>query len=152
MRSKAGWLAPGTLFIFVLVCGNAELSAQNQTQCSNETLTGAYGFSFHGFLNNPEPDVPHPGGFVPVAVLGTFTFDGVGAVFDEHLVNFGSDLDGLIHIAQDGPYEVNPDCSGSVSFPSKHATFLLRIVKGGDEVKFMIVGGGRITEGTMTKQ
>jgi hypothetical protein len=72
--------------------------------CSNATLKGAFSQKGTGFITTP----PSTAG--PMANVGTFIFDGNGAVTGT-LIN---SLNGnIVPATETGTYAVNPDCTGT---------------------------------------
>jgi hypothetical protein len=86
------------------------LQAQDRDQtasCSNHTLRGEYLFT--GTAENPS-DAPQA--TFPRRFVGVYAFDGAGNLFSFRTVSRG----GLIERAPaTGTYQLNPDCTGTVS-------------------------------------
>lgn len=85
--------------------------------CSVATLNGTYGFRTTGMAIGNTPistGVP-----VPVAAVGTITFDGLGGI---PKVAFTANINGITQtpnpFVSSGKYTVNSDCTGSMGFTS----------------------------------
>ena len=108
-----------SLFIFASLIVGATPHAQAK-QCSNASLKGAYGF--HGFAT-----------IVPAgthrAIIGVFTLDGKGGWSTTLTIN---DNGVIRRLAGSGTYNVNPDCTGTLS-PAEGGTVEIVIVDKGKE-------------------
>ena len=115
--------------------------------CSLETLKGGYGLTFHG-LGTSGP-VPAPiGAFIPVAGVGTVTFDGNGNLSLSETVSFGGKVAPL---TTPGTYAVNPDCTGSLqAVNAAHLNFV--IVHNGREILAINTDQGRVATDNLEKQ
>jgi hypothetical protein len=104
--------------------------------CSNATLLGNYGFTFQGF------DIPGADGQqVPFAGAGVLGFNGAGNAS----ISFSATaLGGVISLGGTGtgPYTVNSDCSGTITFTTGDAA--------GETLAMEVVGGGREMLGIAT--
>jgi len=99
-----------------------------QFGCGNGTLTGNYAFSNPGFTT---PTKSVTGEEDPFATVGVLAFDGAGNVSVSYTLAFkGKISPGLTGT---GTYTVNPDCTGSISFPTI-VDFNTVIIGGGAEV------------------
>ena len=102
--------------------------------CSNQTLSGDYGFASQGVLLNV-PGVPNG---IPFRSVGLAHFDGKGSLtWVEHTVVGGVPLN-TGWIAATGTYSVNRDCTGTavVFTPNSPAPLNLAfvVVRQGNEV------------------
>ncbi len=141
----------GLAVIGLLLFHPASVRLVKANSCTASTIGGTYGFAFLDGLGTSSRDVPHIGGFVPVAAAGTFSFNsGTGTVSRAFTFDFG----GVITpgVSDSGPYTVNADCTGTATFPDVNETFNLVIVSGGNEIKFILTAPGTVTAGSMTKQ
>lgn len=106
--------APGlALFGLFALSTSAVAQLKNESapvaHCSNRTLSGDYGCSIQGSLLNV-PGLPPEATFVGVT---TTHFDGNGNVTSkEHVVVNGTSFSPGFD-ANDGTYQVNPDCTGT---------------------------------------
>ena len=94
-----------SLFIFAGVIVGAAPYAQAR-QCSNATLKGAYGFQ--GFATILPAGTPR-------AIIGRFLLDGAGNWSATLTMN---DNGTIRRITDSGTYNVNPDCTGTLTPPS----------------------------------
>jgi hypothetical protein len=112
-----------------------------QTGCTNATLTGNYGFiQPSGFI---APGHSVTGAEVPWEGVGVLTFDGAG----NFSANYSVSVNGNVFTNQtaSGPYTVNTDCTGSLTFTSGNAAGYaanLVIVGGGTEIFAVATGAG----------
>ena len=111
--------------------------------CSVTTLKGSYGF----FRTGATP-------LGPLAALGIATFDGTGAVSTaRQTIRKGgvttSDL--FTSPAGQGPYEVDPDCTGRLLNPDGSVIGHLVIVDGGNEFFIISLSNGNSVYGVMKK-
>ena len=115
--------------------------------CSLETLKGSYGLTFHG-LGTSGP-VPAPvDAFIPVAGVGTVTFDGSGNLSLFETVSFGGKVAPL---TTSGTYTVNPDCTGSLhAVNAAHLNFV--VVHKGREILAINTDPGRVATDNLEKQ
>ena len=107
--------AVSPLVLFGLLAFSTSAMAQLRSEsapiahCSNRTLSGDYGCSVQGFLLNV-PGLPPQATFAGVT---TTHFDGNGNVTSkEHVVLNGQSFSPGFD-ANDGTYQVNPDCTGT---------------------------------------
>jgi len=119
MKSIVGGLlivAVSTLLVLLPLSRHDISAVHAGSGCTRASLTGSYAFSWSGFTN---PNGPQPGHQAPWAAAGTATFDGAGNVS----TNYSTSNNGQVFAAQSssGTYEVNSDCSGSLSFTSGNA-------------------------------
>jgi len=90
-------------------------------QCSNATLTGAYGFL--------DSHTVVPAG-TPFAALGRWNFDGKGNFTNTLTIN---DNGTVTHVNDFGPYTVNADCTGKIFILGGTGTVEIVLVDGGKE-------------------
>jgi hypothetical protein len=94
--------------------------------CSVSRLRGAYVFSaaaFRTFQPAPEFSI---GAFSPVSLIGLYTFDGKGQVSRSLTVSVAGG--NAFPVVDSGTYQINADCSGSVSFPAQSETLSFNVV------------------------
>jgi hypothetical protein len=118
------------LTLFVPVAKHGMPVVHAQSGCSVGTLTGNYGFiQPAGFI---APGHSVTGAEVPWQGVGILAFDGAG----NFSANYSVSVNGNVFTNQtaSGPYTVNTDCSGSLTFTSGNAA--------GYAVNLVIVGGG----------
>ena len=94
-----------SLFIFASLIVGAAPYAQAR-QCSNASLKGAYGF--HGLATIVPAGTPR-------AIIGRFLLDGAGNWSATLTLN---DNGAIRRITDSGTYNVNADCTGTLSAPS----------------------------------
>lgn len=116
-------------------------------RCDNSTWRGAYAVVLNGFRTLQQPP-QLIGAFSPVAIVGTFTFDGDSNVQRSISVSAGG-LDFLVVDA--GTYAVNPDCSGTITFSDAGESFSLAAI---DTKTLSVVTAtlGESGAGTLVKQ
>jgi hypothetical protein len=104
--------------------GTGTLTRQRASECDGRTLSGVYIFNGNGlgtFANPPQA----ADGFFPVAVMGTWTFDGKGGVRRTLTLDFA----GYPGPYDDsGTYQVNGDCTASAYFASDSEVFQLVVI------------------------
>jgi hypothetical protein len=101
--------------------GAGTLTKQEIEECSAGTFRGIYIFNQNGLgtFQNPPQLVD---AFFPVSVVGTWTFDGKGAVTRSLSLVFGGLPNPYFDV---GSYQVNSDCTVSAYFPSDDEPFKL---------------------------
>jgi hypothetical protein len=122
-----------------------------QTGCSVATLSGGYGYAWHGFF------LSHPGapvaGWVPFASSGIRTYDGNGSLSGSQTSNLAGSV---FPEAYTGTYTVNSDCTGSatMNFPrGEIVTENFTIVDGAKEIeRIATVQRGGVVSGSLKKQ
>jgi hypothetical protein len=126
---------------------HAQAGALDDGSCSLATLNGRYGLTFHGFGTGGP--VPAPiSAFIPVAGVGTMTFDGSGNLSLLETVSFGGKVAPLTAL---GTYTVNADCTGTLQ--AVNATHLnLVIVHNGREILAINTDQGRVAAVNFEKQ
>lgn len=120
----------------------------NEPACSASTITGSYGFALDGLVSgsfNGNPQLV--GRFYPLAAVGTFSFDGGTTSSRSYTVSFGGQVS---QNSDSGPYNVNPDCTGSATYSDGTWNFV--IVRDGREIKAMNASGGAVVQGVLTRQ
>ena len=134
------WTVTTTLVGYA-ICLHANAS------CNNSSWQGAYVVVLNGFRTFEQPP-QLIGAFSPVAIVGTFTFDGAGAVQRSITVNSG----GLnFSIVDSGTYTANADCSGTASFSDFGEAFSLAAVDS-DTISLVTATPGESGAGTLVKQ
>lgn len=139
--------------------GAGTLTRQRIRDCSTETFVGAYVFSTNGlgtFMSVPASTPYSTDAFFPVAVVGTWVFDGNGHVTRSVSLAF----DGYTFpYADEGTYDVNSDCTLSAYFSSDQEPFHIiavnpRTLVAGVVTTFVggVVTPGRVGAGTLVKQ
>lgn len=108
----------------------AALAAEH---CSAATVKGHYGFTFSGFVQDPN------GNNQPFAGTGVSTNDGDGNTSATVNAAFNGSFQTFLYT---GIYVVNPDCSGSLTSTSGNSNFLLVVVNGGKEILGMATDPG----------
>jgi hypothetical protein len=105
--------------------------------CSTSDIEGPYAYSQATAFNSFQGPQGSISAFAPVALLGRYVFDGHGDVSRSMSVSLAG---GPAFTVQDpGTYVVNPDCTGSVSFPDL-----------GESLSFVVVSMKTIAIGTTT--
>ena len=97
------------------------LHAEKNTDCSNASLQGGYGFS-HG-------ETAVPAG-TPFAALGRWNFDGKGKFTNTLTIN---DNGKVTPITDSGTYTVGTDCTGKIFILGGTGTIEIVLVDGGKE-------------------
>jgi hypothetical protein len=101
---------PFAIVFGILACGVSAQADQTDRNCSNRTLHGSYGGTSEGLL------LPAPGASVPFRALTMTQFDGNGNLtWVEHTVINGSLLEPGWTTTATGTYDVNPDCTGTLT-------------------------------------
>ena len=98
-----------------------ELQAEKNTDCSNASLQGGY-----GFLNG---QTVVPAG-TPFAALGRWNFDGKGKFTNTLTIN---DNGKVTPITDSGTYTVGTDCTGKIFILGGTGTIEIVLVDGGNE-------------------
>ena len=98
-----------------------ELQAEKNTDCSNTSLEGAYGFL--------DGHILVPAG-TPFAGLGRWNFDGRGNFTSTLTIN---DNGTVTHQSDSGPYTVSADCTGKIFILGGTGTVEIVLVDGGKE-------------------
>jgi hypothetical protein len=115
--------------------------------CTNQSLHGTYVLTLSGFRTFLTPPQAI-GAFFPIAVGGTFRFDGNGSVSRFLLVSFAGQV---FPVSDTGSYAMNADCSGSTSFPDIPETHSLYVVDP-ETVAIVTSTTGASGATTLTKQ
>ena len=118
--------------------------------CSVSRLRGAYVISINGFLTSQQA-VPQfsLSQYSPASVFGKFVFDGEGNVSRSLTVSAAGEPPNPV--ADMGSYQVNPDCSGSATFPTNSETFGFNLVDL-RSIAIVTMTPGEAGAGTLTKQ
>ena len=115
-------IIPLVIFASVFVVAAVpKLQAEKNTDCSNASLQGGY-----GFLNG---QTVVPAG-TPFAALGRWNFDGKGKFANTLTIN---DNGTVAHIKDSGTYTVDTDCTGKIFILGGTGTIEIVLVDGGNE-------------------
>jgi hypothetical protein len=131
-----------SVVIFLLLWGlviPAIAQPNSGTSCSNQSAKGRYGYSCSGVAANPFNNFS----IQPFAAYGVVTGDGEGQWNGQGKVSFNGTIVPWTHKTRmDDPAQVNPDCTGSVTYevtvgggPVPDAHFEFVIVDDGREIK-----------------
>jgi hypothetical protein len=120
--------------------------------CTVASLRGGFVVSVNGFVTLNGQGDTSPNGtvseFTPVMEIGTFAFNGAGAVSRAVTVSVG----GIPFPVNDiGTYVTNADCSGSIAFPTNSDTFNFNVVDE-DSIAIVPMKLGQSGAGTLTRQ
>jgi hypothetical protein len=128
------------LSLALVACIGPQIAAaQDDPVCSNESLTGRYGFVLTGTII----------GLGPISIIGTIEYDGSGnLVRRERAVVNGHPLPPETN---QGMYTVNQDCTGSASDSLGHHSFFV-IVNHGKTVHEEGTDPGSVITITIEKQ
>lgn len=100
------------LVIGLLLTTNHEI-VRAEAGCNGTPIAGTYGFAINGLLSPSFKGQPQQiGAFIPLAAVGTFTFDGDGQAARSFILSVGGQI-GPAH--DSGPYRVNANCKGSAT-------------------------------------
>ena len=127
-----------SLFIFAGLIVGAAPYAQAK-QCSNASLKGAYGFLGFGTIL--------PAG-TPRAIIGRFLLDGAGSWSATLTMN---DNGVIRRITDSGTYNVNPDCTGTLSPPSGSVEIVI-VDKGKEFYQMRTDPAGVVVHGVTKRQ
>jgi hypothetical protein len=144
------WLGMGTLALGALLAIMAPIHNVHASEpaCSASTIAGTYGFALDGlvslsFTGNPQL----VGHFLPLAAVGTFSFDGARTSSRSYTVSFGGPIS---QNKDSGPYRVKPDCTGTATYSDGTWNFV--IVRDGREIKAMNTSPGVVVQGVLSRQ
>jgi hypothetical protein len=138
---------PAQVVVAVALLVSSFTSLARAEACTNQNLRGTYVFTLNAFRTFLAPPQAI-GAFSPLAVGGTFRFDGNGNVSRSLLVSFAGQI---FPLADTGTYAVNADCSGSTSFPHIPETHSLYLVDA-KTVAIVTSTTGASGASTLTKQ
>ena len=124
----------------------AQEGALENESCSLETLKGGYGLTFNSLVTSG-PVPAKINAFIPVAGVGTETFDGNGNLSLSETVSFGGQV---VPLMTTGTYTVNPDCTGSLQTSAAHVNFV--IVHHGKEIRAISTDQGHVATVNLEKQ
>jgi len=99
-------------------CGlfTALVPAAEASNCSSANIAGTYGYTSNGSIVTPP--------FGPFVAVGVVTFDKSGTLSGAQVTSIaGNFFDETI----EGPFTVNPDCTGSAVVSVYHGTTLARV-------------------------
>lgn len=134
----------GLLLFTTLICASRALADEG---CTNQSWRGTYVVSINGFrTSQPPPQLI--GASAPVAVIGTFVFDGVGNVSRSITVSAGGQDFPLSDV---GKYSVNADCTGQASFADVAEAYALT-TEDGRTISIVTATPGEAGAGTLVKQ
>jgi len=151
MRIMMAKVTPAALVAVAALLGSAgvvpTVRAQNADLegCTDATLTGGYGLKFSGFFTRGTTPAAI-GNFTPVAGGGLMTFDGRGGLTDFGTVSIGGQI---VQLNVSGTYTVNPDCTGTLTTPAAHLSFV--IVRNGREIMAVNTDPGNVVMDNLVK-
>lgn len=116
--------------------------------CGLQTLKGSYAFRMEGWWPGQAPGAPAR---VPVALVGTMTFDGWGG---GTITNTGVNDGFVFRFTVPGLYTVEQDCTGTLIGPDGKVGSEIAIAENGKSVFVIGVGGvpNATLSGEMRKQ
>jgi hypothetical protein len=119
------------LLVLTTVSKHAVPVAHAQGGCGVGTLTGTYAVSAPGFIF---PGNGIKGAEVPLAAVGTFTFDGAGNWSAAYTLAINGEI--IPGVIASGTYTVDSDCTGTMTFVAGGHTpnFNMVIIGGGTEI------------------
>lgn len=130
----------------VLVSGIYAKADSNNGACSNQTLKGDYGFAIEGLI------LAAPGVTLPLRGVAMTHFDGKGHLTQvDHVVANGQPPAAEWTFGS-GPYDVNPDCTGTAQInidgsPFSPVILHLVVVRQGKEVRTVVEGNASSSVG-----
>ena len=114
-------------------------AAYAQSECTNATLRGSYGFNFTGAT-----------GALPLAIVGVANFDGDGTASATYTISSNGTVETGVHIT--GTYKVNPDCTGSATDMTNDLHYTFVIFRRGAEMFLINTDAGNTFTGDFKKQ
>jgi hypothetical protein len=105
----AGGLAACALFIGMVAAAEA-------SNCSPANIAGTYGYTSNGSIVTPP--------FGPFVAVGVVTFDKSGTLSGAQVTSIAGNF---FDETFEGPFTVNPDCTGSAVVSVFHGTALARV-------------------------
>jgi hypothetical protein len=136
------------LALAVIIVGQHNVAQANDEGCNTSTIRGAYGFAIGGLVSSSFSGEPKQiGDFVPLAAVGTFSFDGHGTTSRSLTLSYGG---AIFPVSDSGPYTVTSDCTVSASYSD--GTWSMVIVGHGKEIKAMNASPGVAVQGILTRQ
>jgi len=123
IRSQLVWIVAIPMFYVQNVV--AQEKSHNIRGCSNATLRGSFGYTGTGTLLPSYVPPPFAG---PFAEVGRQTFDGKGNTAATATLSSNGEI---AKVTIEGTYEVNPDCTGSLTLnvsplgATVHADFVI---------------------------
>lgn len=142
MYRKTMTVIPPLLMIIGIVAAISTLApaANAQGKCNLLTIKGSYGVHASGSF-----------GTIPLATLGTVTFDGAGNISGNTTSSFGGTISSDTFT---GSYTVNDDCSGTINFV--YAFFTISgntvIIDNGKEILLIETNPGAVASGVLKRQ
>ena len=132
--------------ITALALGLAPTAKADDKGCSNATLKGTFAFTANGFFSPPPP-----AGAVPVAEVGTQTFDGNGGTTGAATLSQGGTI---LKATVTGTYSVNPDCTGilNVQGGGQKSQLFFAIDDTGNEILLICMDQGFTLTGIARRQ
>jgi hypothetical protein len=115
--------------------------------CATNMVQGSYVFYSNGLITFETPP-QMADTFLPIAVGGRLTFDGLGTVSRNVLLNFGGSPGPYSDI---GTYRVNRDCTGTAYFPSDAETLNLFLIDR-NLIAVAVAKSGGVGAGKLAKQ
>lgn len=126
----------------------AQASA-DRVVCSTSGVEGPYVFSVVPAFNSFQGPQPFISAFAPVALLGSYVFDGHGNVSRSLSVSLAGRQP--FPVQDSGTYAVSADCTGSVSFPDVGETLSFVIVSA-QTIAIATTTLGEVGAGSLQKQ
>ena len=149
-----------TVALVVVFIGLAAMSSANASPlsddenlvCTNAILHGKYHWSVAGLIWNGNLNGGNIGDFAPVVEASYAVFDGHGTI--TKLVSTDNlSTGGSFTVTGTGTYNVNPDCSGSLTFNTTVGSINRHLeILDGNTVDFVHTDTGLIIAGTMRKR
>jgi hypothetical protein len=131
-----------------LVLGIAPAAKADNKGCSNITIKGTFAYKGAGSIVSP-PEVAGP-----LAQVSTLTFDGSGGVTSSSGVI--SQNGNIIPVTETGTYQVNSDCTGTLSVQIAPigipASFYFVIDASGTEMQIICKDSGVVLSGIAVRQ
>jgi hypothetical protein len=128
---------------------SAASSTGGDEGCSLSRLRGPYVLSINAYRSSPTPPFFTLSAYSPEGILGILTFDGRGSVSRSLSVNFAGNPPSPV--TDSGSYQINPDCSGSATFPANSDTWSFNIVDS-KSIAIVIMNPGEVGVGTLAKR
>ena len=130
------------LLLLISTCAAAEdRDHGHQGACSNATLKGAYGFTISG----TRPTGPPPAPIETFIGLAITSYDGHGNLTQTYGTSHGSISGDSTTDTGTGTYEINPDCSGTMTLnlTGRATPVMLRlwavVVDGGNQINLVVM-------------
>jgi len=139
--------------VMVMVSAGPALAQEQSDErkvCSNAGLRGSFGYSSTGTLLDSYVPPPFAG---PFAEVGRQTFDGKGNTAGTATISSNGNIN---QVTIEGTYEVNPDCTGSMTLfipafgATVHADFV--IDRDAAEIRAIVTETGVVESRVYRKQ